>query len=93
MDKVHLKRITGHASHGNVGYRQINAASGAKTEHFYAFMPINGDATLTTLKDIVGTDVTAYNGVGTYRQNVLYTGSFGAITVATGEVIYYLSEQ
>jgi hypothetical protein len=89
---VHLSRITGHASKALQCYQQVSTVT-AQTVNFYAFKPVGGDVTLTSLTDINGGDATAYDDDGTYYENVRYAGSFSGIQVLTGTVLLYLSEQ
>lgn len=92
MDKIGIKRLTGHAASQMQQYRQITTTT-ATSVYFYAFMPVNGDVTLTALTNVDGTSATGYNESGNYYENVLYTGQFSGITLLTGEVLLYLSEQ
>lgn len=93
MDKTHGRRLTGHASHGMQQYEQITTTT-ATSVYFYAFMPVNGDVTLTALTNAQdGSSALTYNESGNYMQNVLYPGQFSGITLLTGEVILYLGEQ
>lgn len=92
MENVHLKRISGHASHVMQQYKQISTTT-AQSVYFHAFVPVGGDATLTSLTNIDGTSALTYNESGTYYEGILYTGSFSGIELLTGEVIMYLGEQ
>lgn len=92
MEQLHGKRLTGHASRSMQQYKQISTTT-AQSVNFYAFVPVNGDATLTSLTNIDGTSATDYNESGTYYDGILYTGQFSGIAVLTGEVLLYLGEQ
>ena len=89
---VHGARMSGHASSEMQKYIQIGTAAVTAT-HFYAWTPVNGDATVTTLTNSDGTSATGYNLTGTYYEGVLYTGSFNGINLLTGEAILYFGEQ
>ena len=85
--------ISGHANKQMQQYKQISTTT-AQSVYFHAFIPVGGNATLTTLTDIAGNDAKTYNESGIYYQDQLYTGSFSAIAMATGtELLLYLSEQ
>ncbi len=91
-----LGKITGHANRTSVKKcRQINSATGELTVNFYGFMPVDGDATMTTLEARVSTDIsgTAYNQTGNYFQNVYYPCEGSKIEVNAGEVLIYLDDQ
>ena len=87
-----LNMISGHANKKMQQYKQIGTA--ASTDLFHAFMPVGGNATLTTLTNLDDTDATGYNSSGIYYQNVVYFGSFKAIKMNTGtSILLHLSDQ
>lgn len=77
---------------GGQQFYQTNATGSAVTESFYAFIPVNGDLTFTSLLEGSTNVATAYNVSGTFYQNQLYTGKFAGFTLATGEILIYLNE-
>ncbi len=92
MENVHGKRLTGHASRAMQQYKQVSTTT-AQDVYFYAFVPVGGNVTVTSLTNIDGTSATTYNESGTYYEGLLYTGQFSGIELLTGEVLLYLSEQ
>ena len=55
---------------------------------FYAFVPVNGDATFTALTEN-GTSVGATKLAYTYYEGIMYPGLFDNFTLATGAIIVY----
>jgi|WetSurMetagenome_2_1015567.scaffolds.fasta_scaffold00103_57 hypothetical protein len=94
MESIGLARITGHANAGNQQFLQV-ATTEAQSIHFWAFTPLNGDAVIAALTNEDGTSALGYwrGGTKTAYQNVLYTGSFKAITLTSGIVKLELSQQ
>lgn len=89
--KGQLDMMSGHANKKLAQYKQIGTV--ATSILFYAFMPVGANATLTTLTELGGGNAKTQNADGVYYQNVVYFGSFQAITPATGDVLLYLSDQ
>lgn len=92
MKDLALNRITGHANAGSMSqFKQI--ATALTTANFYGFMPVNGDAVLTTLTSVDGVSRLTDIDSTTVYQNVYYPGNFASIQLSSGKVILYLSEQ
>ena len=84
--------IAGHANEGVHKFKQLTGTAVYTGLHCYGFIPVNGDATFTTLKNAQGDDMTGDIGGGTAYQNMWYPGSYEFITLATGTIIAYLSK-
>ena len=87
-----LKRITGHANSQMQQFQQI-ATAAVSNVYFFGFRPVNGDAVVSVLTNIDGTNALGYSDSTTFYQNVYYPGSFKAITLTSGKAILYLGEQ
>ncbi len=84
--------MIGHANAGVHKFKQLTGTAVNTDLHCYGFIPVNGDATFTTLTDANGNDMTADIGGGTAYQNMWYPGSYKTITLATGTIIAYLTK-
>lgn len=84
-----LKMLAGRVNSGDA-WKQISA-TGELAEPCYAFIPVNGDATFSTIEES-GVDKSANNTSGNYYQNITYVGSYTHLVLATGEIICYLGK-
>jgi len=85
----YIAQLTGGA--GNAAAFFQYSDTGAHTDKFYGFIPVNGNATFTALLEdavSVGATKLAY----TYYEGVFYPGSFTGCTLATGAIIVYVDK-
>jgi len=88
------ERITGHANPQMQQFLQIGTAD--TTVNFYAFEAVGGNAVISVLENMDGTDAKDYfaTAARTAYQNVLYTGNFRRICASSGTaIVLRLSEQ
>lgn len=85
-----LKMLTGRVPSSGHSWKQISATAEI-AEPVYAFIPVNGDATFTTIEEN-GVDASDANAGGTYYQNQLYTGRYTLLKPATGIILCYLGK-
>lgn len=83
-----LQMLAGHVNSGLHKWKQIQATA-TLAEPVYAFIPVGGDATFTTI-EANNTDVSTANSIATYYENIVYTGNYTTLELATGTIIAYL---
>ena len=83
-----LKQIAGQVNSGPYKWKQFTATATLE-EPVYAFIPVGGDATFTTI-EANHQDVSSASSVPTYFENQVYTGNYSKLTLATGTVLAYL---
>ena len=90
MNPELLKMLVGRVPGSGPSWKQISA-TGSIAESVYAFIPVGGDATFTTIEER-GADASANNSGGTYYEGIVYTGSYTRLVLATGSIICYLGK-
>ena len=90
MNPELLKMLLGRVNSGGQSWKQITATA-ELAEPCYAFIPVGGDATFTTIEANTA-DVSDANAVGTYYEGYVYTGSYTKLVPATGTVLCYLGK-
>lgn len=88
MQNLTEKMLIGRVNDSGRCWIQFNGTA-VHEENVYAFIPVNGDATFTTIEK-KGVDVSGDNVSGTYYQNQIYTGGYTKLTLASGEILCYL---
>ena len=85
-----LKMLVGRVPSSDSAWKQITA-TGEIAESCYVFIPVGGDATMTTIEQN-GVDMSADNVNGTYYEGLPYTGSYTKLVPATGTILCYLGK-
>ena len=85
-----LKMLTGRIPGSGHSWKQISATDSI-AEPVYAFIPVGGDATFTTIQEN-GADASDANAGGTYYEGQVYTGRYTLLTPATGTILCYLGK-
>ena len=88
MGDVNLKMLSGHVNSGPYKWKQFTATATLE-EPVYAFVPVGGNATFTTI-EANAQDVSSASSVPTYFENQVYPGNYTKLTLATGTVLAYL---
>ena len=89
--KSNLRRISGHANAKMQQIMQIGTAD--TTINFNCFIPVGGDAVLTSLTNVDGTSALGYFDSTNVYNNIQYFGNFSGIHLASGEAVLYLNNQ
>ena len=90
MNPELLKMMTGRVPGSGHAWKQITATA-ELAEPCYAFIPVGGDATFTTIESN-GTDMSDANAGGTYYEGLIYTGNYSKLVPATGTILCYLGK-
>jgi hypothetical protein len=85
-----LKMIAGRVPGSGRSWKQISATA-ELAESCYAFIPVGGNATFTTIEER-GADVSDANDTGTFYENIVYTGRYTQLVPATGTIVCYLGK-
>lgn len=88
MSDITMKMAVGHVNSGLHKWKQITAGDTLE-EPVYAFIPVNGDVTFTTI-EAMNVDVSSANSVNTYYEGLVYTGNYTKLVLATGTALAYL---
>ena len=93
MTDIATKMIAGMVNPGLSKWKQITATASLAVP-VYAFIPVGGNATFTTIEaGTGGQDMSGDNSVATYYESMLYTGSYTNLELATGTILAYLGIQ
>lgn len=93
MTDLVTKMMAGHVNPGLSKWKQIQATASLAVP-VYAFIPVGGDATFTTIEaGTGGVDMSADNAISTYYEGYVYTGSYTNLELATGTILAYLGIQ
>ena len=83
--------LVGKVKSSGSAWKQITA-TGELAEPCYAFIPVGGDATMTTIEQNNAVDMADDNVNGTYYEGYVYTGSYTKLVPATGTILCYLGK-
>ena len=88
MSDVLLKMLVGRVPSKGHAWKQISATA-ELAESCYAFIPVGGNVTFTTIESN-DTDMSDANAGGTYYEGIVYTGNYTKLKPATGDIVCYL---
>jgi hypothetical protein len=85
-----MKMLVGRVPSGGHAWKQITATA-ELAETCYAFIPVGGDVTFTTI-EAANEDVSDANAGGTYYEGYVYTGQYTKLVPASGTILCYLGK-
>jgi len=91
MNPELFKMMVGRVPGSGHSWKQISATAEI-SDPVYAFIPVGGDATFTTIEER-DADASDANAEGTYYEGYVYTGSYTKLVPATGTILCYLGKQ
>lgn len=90
MNPELLKMLTGRVPGSGSSWKQITATGEIATP-CYAFIPVGGDVTMTTIEQN-SVSTAADNVNGTYYEGYVYTGAYTKLKPLTGTILCYLGK-